>query len=183
MATRSPLWDDRCRLWLDARYPAPDITVSTSQIPIAPALWLTFSSSSRNSPANADSSLDSASVASRSWGRARADISACESRERVQSTVRNPLGRGCRHRVPRKSVTSLCHGDRPRTIGFADSEFKKWSGDGTLFELPTQTRRRGTRPSEDSQDRVLRRCRGRERQFALPERGACLIRSADKSSG
>ena len=31
----------------------------------------------------------------------------CESRERVQSTVRNPLGRGCRHQVPRKSVTSL----------------------------------------------------------------------------
>jgi len=30
-----------------------------------------------------------------------------ESRERVQLTVRNPLGRGCRHLVPRKSVTSL----------------------------------------------------------------------------
>jgi hypothetical protein len=65
---------------------------------------------------------------SRSWGRARADISAVRERERVQSTVRDPLGLGCRHRVPRKSVTSLCHGDRLRTIGFADSEFRNWSG-------------------------------------------------------
>ena len=30
-----------------------------------------------------------------------------DSRERVQLAVRNPLGWGCRHLVPRKSVTSL----------------------------------------------------------------------------
>jgi len=28
----------------------------------------------------------------------------CDSRQRVQSTVRNPHERGCRRRVPRKSV-------------------------------------------------------------------------------
>jgi hypothetical protein len=26
------LWDQRCRLWLEARYPAPDISASTGQI-------------------------------------------------------------------------------------------------------------------------------------------------------
>src|SRR5258708_15352867 len=31
VATRSRLWDHRCRLWLDARYPAPDITASRGQ--------------------------------------------------------------------------------------------------------------------------------------------------------
>ncbi len=31
----------------------------------------------------------------------------CDSRERLQLAVRNPLGRGCRDVVPRKSVTSL----------------------------------------------------------------------------
>ena len=33
-------------------------------------------------------------------------------------------------------MTSPCHGDRPRTIGFADSELKKWSGARDLTPGP-----------------------------------------------